>query len=119
MRTHAYRRRRTLSLRDHPARRISLAEPLQRMAPRAPALLSVRIGIVAAAGHADVFPGRSVARIRPDVLEHTGRTRARASDRDVRLGGDRSRARVGLHVRYRAERKGRDADGLEPGRVTT
>ena len=77
-RPHADRRRRPLSLRHHQARRVSVAQPLQRVAAGAHPLLAVRPRVRDAARHADVLPRRSAARhtIR---CTRASRTSARAS----------------------------------------
>ena len=92
-RANADRRRGPLPLRVDPTRRVPLAQPLQRMAAGAHPFLAVRPGIRDAARDADVFPGRSAARLRSDVHQHPGRTRAQAPRLELRLGDDDSRRR--------------------------
>ena len=76
-RPHRHRRRGPLPLHHHPAGRVSLAQPLQRLAPGAHPFLALRPGVPHAHGDADVFPGRSAAALRPDVHLHRRTKRAR------------------------------------------
>ncbi len=115
-RPHADRRRGPLPFRHDQARRVSVEEPLQRMAARAHPLLAVRTGVRDAARHADVFPRRSAARRRSDVREHSRRAGAPPADIGVRLGNDGSGAGARLPLRHRAPRTRRDADGGNAGR---
>ena len=59
--------RRPLQLRDRQARAVSVGEPLQRLASRAHPLLAARARVRAAAGDADVLPGRPALPLRPDL----------------------------------------------------
>ena len=69
-----HRRRRVIPLRVDQARRLSVAEPPQRLAAGAHPLLAVRAGVRAATGDADVLPGRSAAAVRPDLQLGAGRS---------------------------------------------
>ena len=77
-RPHDDRRGRPLPVRHDPARRISVAQPLQRVASGAHPFLAVRARVRHAARHADVFPRRSAARLRSRCTP-ASRTSARAS----------------------------------------
>ena len=62
-----HRRRRPLPVHHHQARRLSLAQPPQRLAPGAHPLLAVRPVVPDAARHADVLPRRPAVPVRPDL----------------------------------------------------
>ena len=66
-RARRHRRRGPIPLHHHQAGRLSLAEPPQRLAPRAHPLLAVRAVVPDAARDPDVFPGRSAPCPRSDV----------------------------------------------------
>ena len=111
-RPHADRRRGPLPLRHDPARRLSVAQPPQRLAARAHPLLGLRPGLRHAARHADVLPRRSAARRRPDLQLHRRRDGARGrlvSEFDWET--HRARARARLPLRHGAARARRDAHG--------
>ena len=59
------RRRGRLPVHHDQARRLSLAQPRQRLAARAHPLLAVRHGVHPAPGHPDVLPRRPAVRLRP------------------------------------------------------
>ena len=63
----ADRRRGPLPVRHDQAGRLPVGQPPQRLAAGAHPLLAVRAGVRAAAGDADVLPGRSAVRPRPDL----------------------------------------------------
>ena len=71
------RRRGPLPVRHHQARRLSLAQPPQRLAAGAYPLLAVRAVLPVAARDADVFPGRPAVPVRSD-LQFGAPTRRRA-----------------------------------------
>ena len=108
-----------LSLRHDPARRVSVAQPLQRVAARAHPLLAVRAGVRHAPRHADVFPRRSAARRTIPMYTSIPDERARkrlisAFDWETTI----PEQALGLPVRHRAARPRRDADGQLPQRST-
>ena len=72
-RPRAVGRLRLLQIRHHQARRLSLGQSPQCLAAGAHPLLGVRPFLRLAAGDADVFPGRSAVRIRPDLQFGAGR----------------------------------------------
>ncbi len=84
---------RRLSLRHDQARRLSLAQHAECVAPGAYPFRRVRPRLRDTAHHADVFPGRSAAAIRPDLSEHGRCGGARAAD--LRLRSRRSASRNG------------------------
>ena len=59
---------------DHTARRLSVAEPQERLAAEPHPFLVFRAGVRDAADHPDVFPGRSAAGARPDLQRRAGRS---------------------------------------------
>ena len=61
------RRRRLVRVRDGQARRLSVGQPPQRLAAGAHPLLRLRARVRAAAGDADVLPGRPAVRAGPDL----------------------------------------------------
>ena len=105
-----HRRGRPLPLQDDQARRLSVAEPFQRLAAEPHPLLALRPDDRDAARHADVFSGRSAAGARPDLPVRAG-GRARAARLGILARRDRARLRARLRLRHRASRPGRDADG--------
>ena len=103
--------RRPLPLRHHPPGRVSVAQPLQRLAARAHPLLAVRPRVRARGwSRRCTFPA-----IRCSTTTRCTRafpTSARAAPGlGVRLGDDDPRAGARLPVRHRAARPRRDADG--------
>ena len=58
---------RPVPVHHHRARRLSVGEPPQRVAPGAHSLLAVRPGVHPAPGHPDVLPRRPAAADRPDL----------------------------------------------------
>ena len=94
----------TLPVHDHPARRVPLAQPLQRLAAGAHPFLAVRPRDRHAPHHADVLSGRSPARLRPDVHLRVRREGAQPADLDLRLGDDDARVRARLPLRHRPAR---------------
>ena len=69
-----HRRGRAVSVRHHQARRVSVGQRRQRLAAGAHSLLALRHRLRHTADHADVFSGRSAARLRPDLQLDSGRT---------------------------------------------
>ena len=108
-----HRRRRRLSLSDHQARRLSLAQHAQRLAAGAYPFRRVRAGLRDAAGHADVFPGRPAARLRPDLPEHRRRRGARAADL-APTSPELSEAEWALGYRFDMVLRGRAATPADP-----
>src|SRR5579872_5614329 len=78
-----------------------MAQSSQCVAARAHPLFAVRSRIGDEAGHADVFPRRSVVLSRSDLQFGPRRARAPASDFAVRYGPHRTRVGIGLSVRHR------------------
>ena len=79
-----HRRRRRVRVRDGQAGRLSVGQPPQRVAARAHPLLGVRARVRAAAGDADVLPGRPAVLPGPDLQLGARRRGARAARRRVR-----------------------------------
>ena len=72
LRTRADGRRGLLLLPHHQARPLSVPQLREQLAAGAHPLLAVRLGLCAAAHHADVFRGRSADPARPDPRHHPG-----------------------------------------------
>ncbi len=115
-RTLRHRRARALPLHDGEAGRLSVAEPLQRLAAEPHPFLAVRPDDRHASRHADVFPRRSAARARPDLPRSAGR-RTRAIGLAILHRRDRARLCARLRLRHRAARSGGDADGDAAGEL--
>ena len=93
-----------------------MAQSLQRVAAGASFISRCSApALVHAAGHADVFSGRSAARLRPDVQQHSRRTRAAPADRRLRLGAHDSRHALGY--RFDIVLRGRDETPMETKRT--
>jgi hypothetical protein len=110
-----------LPLSDDQARRLSLAQQPECVAAGAYPSRGVRSGLCDAAQHADVFPGRPAARLRPDLSEHRRHGGARAADRAIRPGAQRSRMGGRLPLGHRVARPRRDpaGPGVRRGRWPT
>ena len=80
----------------------------QRLASRAHPFLGLRLGLCAAADHADVFRGRSADPGLPDRDDDPRQGRARAADRAARPATPRSRSTRSPTVRHRAARPALD-----------
>ena len=108
---HRDRRRGPVPVRDHQARRVSVAQPSQRLAAGAHPFLAVRAELPHAARHADVLSRRPAARASTRSSTRS-RLRARASG-SSRLRRGRHAAGMGarLPIRHRPARPRRDADG--------
>ena len=109
------RRRGPLPVRNDQAWRVSLAQPLQRVAARASAFLAVRAGAGAAPGDADVFPRRSTARTRSHVQQ---RARREGALPDSPPSTGRRRSDIALAYRYDIVLRGRDATPMETRAVS-
>ena len=92
LRARADRRRGLLLLPHHQAGPLSLAQLRQQLAAGAHPLLGVRLGLRAAAHHADVFRGRSADPEVPDPQHHPGSGGGQAADRAARPQRQRCRS---------------------------
>src|SRR6266545_1434790 len=108
-----HRRRRALSLRHGQAGRVPVGQSRERVAPRAHPLLHLRPAVHAAARDADVLPGRSALRVRPDLPRGARPEVSRALDRALRSRHDAAGvgARLPVGHRPRSWRSAHDAGG--------
>ena len=97
---------RPLPLRDDQARRVSVGQPRERLAPGAHPLLALRARVHPAARDPDVLPGRPAVLLGPDLQlrRRPRRKPARADDQRVRLRVDRGAVGARVRVGHRAAR---------------
>ena len=112
------RRGGALPVRDHQARRVSMAQPPQRLASGAHPLLAVRNVVPVAARHADVLPERSAVPVTTRSCNRFPTSgRGSASCRSSISSLTEPEWALGLPVRYRAARQELDAvRGKDVGR---
>ena len=97
-----HRRRRPLRVRHDQARRVPVGQPRECVAAGAHPLLALRPALHAAAGDADVLPGRSAVPVRPDLQLGPRPEVACAARLALRPRRDRSRLGARLRVGRRA-----------------
>src|SRR5262249_49326443 len=109
--THRDRRRGSLQVRHGEARRLSVGQPRQRVAAGAHPFFPVRLRVSVAPGDANVFPGRSAVRVRPDLQLGHRREGARPHGVVVRPREYGAQLGARLPLRHRAAWAQPDPDG--------
>src|SRR4051812_2277588 len=102
---------RRVSVHDDQARRVSMAQPSERVAACASPLLVVRASRRRPTRHPDVLPGRSLASARSDLRLGSRPGGAATAGGRVRPRRDRTRPRPRVSLRHRRRRTGCDTGG--------